>query len=190
MLVCLGLFGLGMAAAWSRSRRAEPPPGGVPQRYLYCPECGLEMTCPPEFEGRKTFCPHCLTRRMEVNAFSRNGDGPRPPVNRALVALAVAVPLALAAAVYAAGRLRARQEQGPGAEARRFACPECGHRMASNVFGPGSTAVCPACAAQFVVPGAKARKESTANGADVQEWGAWLGSELTKKVKGGRADGL
>jgi uncharacterized paraquat-inducible protein A len=186
VLVCLGFVVMGLATAWSRSRRAElSPPAGQQQRYLYCPECGLEMTCPPEFEDRVMSCPHCVKRRMEVNSFSRaNGDAPRAHANGAVLAIAVGMPVALAAAVCAASRLRSKPEQTPEGDARRLTCPGCRHKMNSKVFGPGSTAVCPACAHQFVVPGTEGRKEPSGDSAGVREWGEWLGSELTKKGGG------
>jgi hypothetical protein len=156
------------------------------QWYLYCAECGLEMTCPPEFEDRPINCPHCLKRRMEVTARSRaDGAGLRTGANGAVLAVVVGVPLALAVAVYAVGRVRAGREQGPEGEARRVSCPVCGHKLRSNVFGPGATAVCPVCAEQFVEPGDQERKgaDADAGGEDVREWGEWLGSELRKGAR-------
>jgi hypothetical protein len=185
-IICLGFIVLGVATMLTRSRRYEPPAvTSEPQRYLYCPECGLEMTCPAEYVGRQTFCPHCgVTKAMEVNTFSHNaGEAPRSPPNRALLAIAFGVPVALAAAVYATGRLRARRVQTSEGDARQLACPACGHKMTAKVFSPGSTAVCPACAEQFVVPGARGRNEAASN-ASVQKWGDWLGTELTKKGRG------
>jgi transcription elongation factor Elf1 len=182
-ILCLGFVGLAIATTLTRSRRDEPPPlTSEAQRYLYCPECGLEMTCPPEYAGRVTFCPHCgISKKMEVNSFSHGaGEAPRSPPNRALLAVAFGVPVALAAAVYATGRLRAAREHTPEGDGRRLACPGCGHKMTAKVFSPGSTAVCPACAEQFVVPGPGRHKE-TAGDASVQKWGDWLGTELTKK---------
>jgi hypothetical protein len=183
-LLLLG-FGVGLialTAATARPRRqAEAPDRPLQaQWYLYCPECGLEMTCPPGDEERATFCPRCsMKRRMELNRFSRGSDGgPRPQANRAMIVAAFGVPVVLALIVYAVGWVRAKREQTPEGESRRAACPGCGHKMTTAVFAPGSTAACPVCREQFVVPGQR-RAPDNEHGA--REWGAWLGSELTKK---------
>jgi hypothetical protein len=196
LLLQLGLLGvlfvtLAIGTAYSRSRRHESPPRktGESQRLLYCPECGLEMTCPSEFEHRPINCPHCVKQRMEVTAVSRAGGNAAPSrANWVVVAVAIGLPLALAVALYGAGRVRAGREQGSEANARQVSCPGCGHKMKSGVFGPGATAVCPACAEHFVVPGTGRRQQASAEGTDVRQWREWLGSEL-KKGAGGRPPG-
>jgi transcription elongation factor Elf1 len=130
-----------------------PPTASEPQRYLYCPQCGLEMTYQPDQEGRAVFCPHCgKDRPMEVNTFSHS-LGEEPPLSstaKILLALAMGVPVALAVITYQSGRQRT-----PEVAANVFACPACGHKLRSHILGPGSTAVCPTCAEHFLVRAAR-----------------------------------
>ncbi len=155
-LLCLGFVVLSVATYLTRGRRHEPPPaGGQPQHYLYCAECGLEMTCAPGQEGERTFCPHCgVTHPMQLTTYSRNqGEGPRPPLNRLFLAMAFGVPTALAVAIYLLRRPPPHSAEPAEDEPLRFACPNCGHQIASRAFRAGSIAVCPECAEQFVVGG-------------------------------------
>lgn len=155
-LIALAFVALSVLTTYSWLRRAKPAPrDGESVRYLYCPECGLEMTCPPGDEDKATFCPHCgKSRQMEVHSFSLNGGGgPGFRANRTLLAVAFGVPIALAVLVYLLRRLQARREREVEADTRQIACPACGHELSTAIFGPGSTAVCPECAERFVVRG-------------------------------------
>jgi uncharacterized paraquat-inducible protein A len=157
-LLCVVLIGLSLAGATSHLRRPEPTRmNDGSQHYVYCPECGLEMTIPPEMERKQTFCPHCGPgKQLEINSYSRtNGEAPLP-TNRLLVAALFGVPCILLFGVYLLGRKREGQKPTDVEEVFRFACPGCGHEIASNAYREGSTAVCPACAEMFVVPNSAA----------------------------------
>jgi transcription elongation factor Elf1 len=188
-LLCLVLVGLTLAAATSHLRgpvvRRE---ASGTQKYLYCPECGLEMTAPAEAaEGKQTFCPHCgLTHPMQVSSSSRtNGDGPGSQTSWLFVGLMFGVPAALAIGVYGLSRSR-EQQQVPTAEddGIEFSCPGCGHTMASKSYRKGSTVVCPICAELFVVTGSD-RAGTEMDRADQQrDLEAGLRSKLRKKRPG------
>jgi predicted RNA-binding Zn-ribbon protein involved in translation (DUF1610 family) len=187
-LLCLGFVVLSVATYLTRGRRLEPPPaGGQPQHYLYCAECGLEMTCAPGQDAERTFCPHCgVTHKMELTTYSRNqGEGPRQPLNRLLLVVAFGVPTALAVAIYLKSRTRERTEKPAEGEPLRFACPNCGHQLASRAFRAGSTAVCPECAEQFVVGG-----PATLTGPNTPQGGVPSRGSGPRPAPGKRAGGV
>ena len=56
-----------------------------PVRYWHCPNCGLEMTCPPGQEDAETLCPHCIHDKVAFQVVTRAQgrgavlpDGPQP----------------------------------------------------------------------------------------------------------------
>jgi hypothetical protein len=155
----------------SAFRRAKPlPPGEKAQMYLYCPECGLEMTCPPGDEDKATFCPHCgVTRRMEVHSYSFSGGGPGFRASRLVLAVGFGVPIALSVAVYLLGRRQASRGQAAVVKHGKIACPFCGHKLSAAPFGSGSTAVCPVCTERFVVGSPERRLESEDGAEDDEE---------------------
>jgi transcription elongation factor Elf1 len=186
--VRLAVLGSGLAAllalaVFSLPHAAQtPPPASESQRYLYCPQCRLEMTCPPDQEPGVAFCPHCgKDRIMEVNTFSRrNGESPPlSPTGKVLLAVAIGLPVALAVAVYLSGRQRT-----PEGAAIVFACPACGHKLRSQVLAPGSTAVCPACSEHFPVRAAAGA--SNRGPADALERHNKAGTKLASQVGGER----
>jgi transcription elongation factor Elf1 len=182
----LGAVGLGLAALIGLSmflplrRPTSAPSASEPQRYLYCPQCGLEMTCPVDQETRATFCPHCgKSQPMEVNTSSHAGSEgpPLSPTIKVLLAVAIGLPVVLAVLAYQFGRQRT-----PKGAVNVFACPACGHKLRSQIVGPGSTAVCPTCAEHFLVGAAHPAAEAPRNGNK-------SGSRLANKVGGERLAG-
>jgi hypothetical protein len=186
ILLCVGFATLSVLTVVTKSRRAERPHAvGVAQSWLYCPECGLEMTCPTGAEGSQTFCPHCGPKYpMQVSAVSRGaGEGQHSGPKLLVMVVAFAVPAALAVAVYAASRARHPPEDEPAPERFDVSCPACGHAMTSTALGPGSRAVCPDCAHPFVVPDKGTAGKPADHHGQVTEWGRWLGGELAKKTR-------
>jgi uncharacterized paraquat-inducible protein A len=162
------LLGLTIHSALRRAERLRAVE--KPQMYLYCPECGLEMTCPPGAEDKAAFCPHCgMTRRMEVHSYSVNGGGPGFRANRLVLAVAIGVPIALGVAIYLLGRRQASRGQATVVKHGKIACPFCGHKLSAAPFGPGSTAVCPVCTERFVVGRPERRPESEEAAEDDEE---------------------
>ncbi len=162
-LLCLGFVALAVATAVTR----RPPPtttaGAEAQHYLYCPECGLEMTCPPEYVKEGMACPHCgAGKRMRVNAHSQS-DGLVPGLasSRWVVPLVFGVPVVLAVVVFALERVSNRPRSSAQPPPSEVSCPRCNHRMASGIFGPGSTVICPECAERFKVPGEPTARKKT-----------------------------
>jgi uncharacterized paraquat-inducible protein A len=155
-LLCLILVSLAVAAATAHlrqpARKLETRSG---QRFLYCPECELEIAVPAEMEPKQTFCPHCgVTKPMQINSYSRtNGAAPPLPNNRLLMAAMFGVPAALLLGLYSLSRKRPSRQASGADEVFQFSCPGCHHTMASNSYRKGSTAVCPVCAELFVVTG-------------------------------------
>jgi predicted RNA-binding Zn-ribbon protein involved in translation (DUF1610 family) len=169
-LFCVILFGLALAAATSRFRHPYPAPASEDgQCFLYCSECGLEMTYPGEMRQRQVSCPHCgIAKKMQESSYSRtNGHAPPLPTNWLVMAGVFAVPVGLATGLFVLRRRQELQTPLPDAEASRFSCPGCGHEIASKSYSIGSTAVCPACAEVFVVadPSATIVREDGADSA-------------------------
>jgi transcription elongation factor Elf1 len=187
-LLCLVLVGLTLAAATSHLRHAPPPreTSGT-QKYLYCPECGLEMTAHREAaEGKQTACPHCGVKHpMQVSSYSRtDGGGPRLQTSWLFVGLMFGVPAALAVGVYSVSRARARLPQDEADDVFQFSCPGCGHAMASNSYRKGSTAVCPVCAELFVVTGSDTAAKAIDRSDQERDLEDGLRSKLRKKKPG------
>jgi predicted RNA-binding Zn-ribbon protein involved in translation (DUF1610 family) len=193
----LAVLGLGLAALTGlvvfslQPTATTPPSAGEPQRYLYCPQCRLEMTCAPGQEARETFCPHCgKAWIMEVNTFSRR-KGESPPLSaskkQVLWAVGLGLPVALAAAALAVAVYWSGREPTPENAVVVFACPACGHKLRSQILAPGSTAVCPVCGEHFLVRAA--RSAGNRGSAKAPERRTKTGSKLTSKVSGERPRG-
>jgi rubrerythrin len=185
-LICLAFLALAMAAIQWQFRRSSPPPtAGAAKYYLYCPECGLEMTWPEEHIENPPFCPHCgAGKQMQLSTFSRN-DGQAPAVapNRYFVAAAFGLPIALAVGVYWLGRERKRRRPAEPDEVLEFKCPGCGHAMASAAYRRGSTAVCPVCSELFVVTASDESVSAEGRWDESREMEAHLRSSLRKKPR-------
>jgi hypothetical protein len=187
-LLCLAVAALIMASIQWYFRRpaAGPlPSASVAQFYVYCPQCGLEMTCPAEQADKPPFCPHCgKERRMQVSTVphaSREMAG--TPPNWLLVAAAFGVPISLAIGVYVLGRSGQPLEVSETEEAYHFKCPGCGHSMTSRSYRRGSTAVCPVCSELFVVTGAEGPTTESTRREDSSELEAGMRSRLRKQTR-------
>lgn len=167
-LYLLGLGFVALAIATAITRRPATKSNEIasaPQHYLYCPECELEMTCPPEFVQQGMSCPHCgAGRRMKVTTVSHSdGSGLHAVPNRWMLPLVFGVPVVVAVAVF----LLERSSKRPAAAKQQMqvqvqaylTCPRCGQRISSASYGPGATAVCPECAEHFKVPGEPAPRK-------------------------------
>jgi transcription elongation factor Elf1 len=189
-LLCLVLFGLGLAAATYHLRQPTPVRRtGVAQRYWYCPECGLELALPAEADPKQKYCPHCGPNKpMQVNSFSRtNGEAPSLPTNRWFVGAMFGIPVALAVGLYAVSRARGGvQNPESDREAFQFDCPGCGHTIISNSYRKGSTAVCPACAELFVVTKSIANESAVDRSDKARDLEDQMRSTLRKKSSKGR----
>jgi predicted RNA-binding Zn-ribbon protein involved in translation (DUF1610 family) len=146
------------------------------------------MTCPPELEQTKNFCPHCGNgKRMEVTTYSRNnGEAPPLSTNRVLIATLFGVPAALLIGLYSFSQARKGSTLSSDEDVFRFKCPGCGHAMASNSYRKGSTAVCPVCAELFVVTDPEASKSGTTREDKARDYEDGLRSILRKKSPGKR----
>jgi hypothetical protein len=92
------------------------PPGGgdagedeEPAVHLWhCPNCGLEMTCPPGQEDKVTMCPRCVHEKVAFEVVTRRpGRGVLPVgVNGYLLAAGAGLVAVLALAVWLGGRVR------------------------------------------------------------------------------------
>ncbi len=184
-LISLAFLALAMAAIqWQfRHPAARTPVAGASKYYLYCPECGLEMTWPEERVDKLPPCPHCgLEKPMQLSTISRNnGDMPAVTPNRLFVASAFGVPMLLAVAVYWFGRGRRPVESDEPDEVLSFKCPSCGHAMTSASFRRGSTAVCPVCSELFIVTSAEEAKSDERRWQESRDLEDNLRSSLRKK---------
>jgi hypothetical protein len=60
---------LGLTAVQARALAEEEATS------LRCPECGLQMTCPPGQEGQPFRCPHCIHKGTLMVQVSATGSG-------------------------------------------------------------------------------------------------------------------
>ena len=123
--------------------------------YWHCPNCGLEMTCPPGKEDEVMLCPHCAPEKVPFEVITHPkglaGALPRGP-GAVLVVLALSVTALLAAAVFVLGRVGQGKEarsQGPTHWCR---CPGCSQRLGYAQSQVGRKAQCRVCNEEFVLP--------------------------------------
>jgi hypothetical protein len=160
-LLCLGFVALTIATLMTRRPAPKPAAAGTEvQHYLYCPECELEMTCPPEYVKQGMVCPHCgAGRKMKVTTHSLSGGQGPLAASRWMIPLVFGVPVAVAVVVFVLERGSKRPRVAAGPPQSHVDCPRCGHRMSTAMFGPGSLAICPECAEHFRVPGQAAPRK-------------------------------
>jgi uncharacterized paraquat-inducible protein A len=187
-LICLAVTALIMAGVqWYFRPPAEVPlpSAAVAQFYVYCPKCGLEMTCPAEQAEKPPFCPHCgPSRPMQVSTVSRgSAQASATPTNWFIVAAALGIPITLAICVYLLGRPGQPVIVSQADEAYRFNCPGCGHEMSSTSYRKGSTAVCPVCSELFVVTGTDTPKTEDRRREESSDLEAGLRSRLRKQSR-------
>jgi predicted RNA-binding Zn-ribbon protein involved in translation (DUF1610 family) len=138
-----------------------------------CPNCGLEMTCPPEDAAKKMLCPRCIAQRILMIARDRHESKfgsllqPGSPVSP-LILLGITLLLALTL-------LALRQRPAPQPVKRvvrlsSYPCPACGHRMNYSSSEVGRKATCPACAEQVVYPAMKEAVSLSEEQQDVARW--------------------
>jgi hypothetical protein len=87
----------------------EPGEDEEPEVHLWhCPNCGLEMTCPPGQEDRVTMCPRCSHEKVALEVVTRRpGRGGLPlGVNGHLLAVGGGIVAVLGLGVWLGSRVR------------------------------------------------------------------------------------
>jgi LSD1 subclass zinc finger protein len=158
-------------------------PGSEPIQplFLHCPECGLEIPCPPSKKGMQTFCPQCGLKRivMEQTTY-RHASLWR--FSDFLTASIFATAAVLALALLAI-RIRRRQR---GADAKgEVYCDACRRKVRYSLASGGERVPCPYCQAKLHLPG-EAAKKPRQDAKVVKSWGAALRRQ--RDVRRGRVD--
>jgi hypothetical protein len=166
LLTWLGLAALFAAAGWlwfSFSPPEVQPPADQPYVYGYCPRCGLEMTLPlgarveppPCFRCDRKDAPLFVISDRPHDAFSVQKVLP----DRRLLAVAVAVPTLLAAALLLARR--PKKSEGQNA-VLIYRCPDCSHPLRYRASQAGQHGLCPSCKKRITYPPPPEKADVTA----------------------------
>ena len=123
--------------------------------YWHCPNCGLEMTCPPGREDEVTLCPHCANEKVAFEVITHPkglaGALPRGPA-AALVVLALSMAVLLAVTAVVLGRRGRSTETRNEAPTHWCHCPGCSQRLRYAQSQAGRKAHCRVCNEEFVFP--------------------------------------
>ncbi len=182
-LLAILALGWGLPCLVQGQTPAEQQPG--PQYWLYCPRCGLEMTCPPDLVKEGCICPRCARRdvRMQVTTSppsqagesSSNGS----PVVR-WIALGLAATMAVAWAILK--RHQAAQAQAAN-DLRPASCQVCGATLKYRECDEGLTGTCPTCGETVQYISAES-EEPVPDSKDLKEW-----HEAMKRARRARRSG-
>lgn len=184
-VVALALFGWYLFAPSFEPEPGDEDEGGT--KYWYCPQCGLEMTCPPEKVNEVTPCPKCVHDgvKFEVHNYSRaNGEGPAKDTDP-VVKFLFFLPATLVVLLFISTQMRSVRFAPSRGKNFIFSCPACEHPVRYQQPEVGTNGICPDCGEQFIYPDLDAppRKSKRSETNDVAS--AWL-AELKKNRKGRR----
>jgi hypothetical protein len=126
LIECYALLLL-LAGGWylysptvGNSGEGEEPAG----RFWHCPNCGLELPCPPKQEDKVTLCPHCIREKIAFEVVTHRSDrwGLPVGVNGYLLVAGASLLAVLAITAWLGDRVRqgskarqdARRSDAPG----------------------------------------------------------------------------
>jgi hypothetical protein len=175
LLPGLGLLALAaVACIWFvPAQEEEEEPEGERVLYWHCPNCGLEMTCPPREGAKVTPCPHCARQgvNFEVQDHPQGKGGPPPGLDgRLLPKVMLSVLVFLVAALLAFGRLRPSSRAPREVLVSSVACPAYGHRMSYREAQANTSGTCTVCEETFVYPPVKTRAAVCKEQQEVSRW--------------------
>jgi hypothetical protein len=152
LVLAVGVLAV-LAAAWQFWAAVAPEParaGPEPPLTWYCPNCRLEMTCPPGHETKETLCPRCAGEKQYLEVRRRGREESRAGSPVVLIA-AVSLPaiLALTLLVLGLGRKR-RARTDPDGPSPYVRCPYCHHKVYLRHSGPAAKVFCSACRRKFL----------------------------------------
>ena len=175
-LILVVAGGLLAAGGWYLLSPADEDPGAAGEDtvyYWHCPNCGLEMTCPPGREQEVTLCPHCARENVAFEVITHPtglaGGLPRGP-GTTLAVLAMSVAALLAVAVFVLGRWGQGKEARDGDPAHSCHCPGCSQRLRYAQSQAGRKARCRACNEEFVFPAPGPQTAAPGLPEDVAAW--------------------
>ena len=148
---------LALAGGWYLLSPAgeDEDDGADAVHYWRCPNCGLEMPCPPEREDEVTLCPHCVQEKVAFEVITHPkgvaGALPRGP-GAVLVVMAGSVTALLAVAVFVLGRGRQGNEARNEDPSHWCRCPGCSQQLRYAQSQAGRKAQCRVCGEEFVLP--------------------------------------
>jgi hypothetical protein len=174
--VLLGLAGPAPAPAQAPSDQRE---------YLYCPECSLEMPCPPGRENADVLCPRCGGKKivMEHSAARHSAPGWKA-VGKDWLATALIVLGVVLAALW--GVLRLWRGPAPVSVTEVFfevPCPTCRRSVRFLQRQAGQKGGCTFCGASCVFPDPTSDAKGFFKKPSVKQWAKDM-RRLPRRKKG------
>jgi hypothetical protein len=137
--------------------------------YLYCPECGLEMTSPSDHSRKKWPCPRC-SRPGVFLEYSLERRGRAAGLSSFVGHLARGLVILGASLAALSLFLRIRAIRARAAEPTfAFACPACTREILFRQSQGGKKGVCPGCQTLCDYPNTKAGG-ATSKGGGLRRW--------------------
>jgi uncharacterized protein (TIGR03382 family) len=134
---------------WSH---ASKPSSG----YLFCKECGFEITCAPGRENTVVPCPRCGTKKgttLDFFPYSHNTSGWQgPPPSPLVPVLVIGSTVLMSVILLCLAWLGRRRHHPADVKVLHYRCQICGRRLRYSALQAGHKGVCPQCKKVFVFP--------------------------------------
>jgi hypothetical protein len=141
------------AAAEQHQRQAAKP--GI-FGYLYCKQCGFEITCAEGRENIVTRCPRCWAKTGSVLEFSKSsrtsGGVFVPPPSPVLPVTLIGATILMGVTLLCAARLTKKKQHRRTIRDLCYTCQICRRRMRYAKEQAGHKARCPKCKNLFTFP--------------------------------------